>query len=97
MKKCLESGINSFDTAELYGRGKAEKLWGKIFKEINEPRENLVIATKVWRGDDEFVNSNGTTNKKYVKFAVKRSLENLQMDYVDLVYAHGYDFNTPIE
>lgn len=93
----MQNGINHFDTAEIYGFGKAEELWGRVFKEIGEPREKLVIATKVWKGPDLFINSNGTTNRKHVKEALKGSLKRLQLDYVDVVYAHGYDDETPIE
>lgn len=48
-------------------------------------------------GPDAFVNSSKTTNRKHVKEAVKGSLKRLQLDYVDVVYAHGYDDDTPIE
>ena len=56
-----------------------------------------MIATKVWKGPDMFINSSGTTNRKHVKEALKGSLERLQLDYVDIVYAHGCDEETPLE
>lgn len=96
-KLCLKNGINHFDTAEIYQLGKGEEVFGQVFKDIGEKREHLVIATKVWLGPQPFINSDGGTSRKHIREAVKGSLKRLQMDYVDIIYAHGYDQNTPIE
>lgn len=97
VKTCLQNGINLFDTAEMYTLGQDEEDLGKVLKEINEPRERLVITTKVWTAPDFDINSTSGTNKKHIKESVKGSLKRLQLDYVDVVFAHSYDENTPIE
>lgn len=50
IKKCFDAGINFFDTAEAYGFGAAEKIMGRAFKELDLPREELVVSTKLFRG-----------------------------------------------
>jgi aryl-alcohol dehydrogenase-like predicted oxidoreductase len=57
----------------------------------------LVIATKVWTDPNPDINSTQTTSRKHVKEALKGSLKRLQLDYVDIVYAHSYDEKSPIE
>ncbi len=47
IKLCFEAGVNFYDTAEIYGEGMAEKAMGRAFKELNLPREELVISTKI--------------------------------------------------
>jgi aryl-alcohol dehydrogenase-like predicted oxidoreductase len=49
IKKCYDAGVNFFDTAEIYGFGTAESLMGKAIKELNLPREELVISTKLFK------------------------------------------------
>lgn len=55
------------------------------------------MATKIWVAPNSDRNSAATTNKKHVKESIKGSLKRLQMDYVDILFAHGYDFDTPME
>ena len=53
VKTCLENGINFFDTAEAYGQGQGEISLGKAFKELNVPREKIVVTTKIYKiGED---------------------------------------------
>lgn len=92
----MKNGINHFDTAELYGAGEAEVQLGKIIIDLKVPREEVVIATKVHTAKDPFINSQNSTNRKHVRESVKKSLKRLQMDYVDIIYAHLYDFDTPL-
>ena len=49
MKLCFDAGVNFFDTAEIYGFGAAETCMGKAFKELNFPREEIVVSTKINR------------------------------------------------
>jgi aryl-alcohol dehydrogenase-like predicted oxidoreductase len=97
IKTCLEHGVNHFDTAEVYTNGQDEEDLGKVLKQINEPRELLVICTKVWKAPVGGLNGNGNTNKKHIRESLKSSLKRLQLDYVDVVYAHHFDESTPIE
>ncbi len=87
----LNHGINHFDTAEIYGSGICEEALGKILKNISVKREEIVISTKVWSGADSDLNSTRNTNKKHVREAVNSSLKRLQLDYVDVIYAHAFD------
>ena len=94
-KKCLENGINYFDTAEGYGMGKGEIQFGKAIKELNIPREKIVVSTKIFFGgkdpNDSFL------SKKHIREGVMNSLKRLQLDYVDIVFCHRYDMHTPLE
>ena len=94
-KKCLENGINYFDTAEAYGNGAGETSFGKIIKELNIPREKIVVSTKIFSiGDDP---NDSFLSRKHIREGVKNSLKRLQLDYVDIVFCHRYDMHTPLE
>ncbi|KAL4429705.1 hypothetical protein ABPG74_001391 [Tetrahymena malaccensis] len=98
VKKAWDLGINFFDTAELYGYGEGEKQFGVALKALNVPREDLVISTKIFWGtsDPKKINALGL-NRKHIKEGVKNSLKRLQLDYVDVVFCHRYDHETPVE
>ncbi len=93
--KAFEQGINFFDTADMYGPYKNEKLVGKALKGI---RDDVILATKfgIVRGDD---NKSRSINGKpeYVKSACEASLKRLGVDHIDLYYQHRVDKDTPIE
>ena len=94
-KKALESGINFFDTAEIYGLGKGETTFGKTIKELNIPREKIFILTKLFKiGDDP---NDGFLFRKHICEAIKNSLKRLQLEYVDVIFCHRYDCGTPLE
>ncbi len=91
----VESDINFFDTADMYGQGENETLVGKALK---DHRNNVVIATKfgVLRGKDgSFTGIDGTPG--YVKQACERSLQRLGTDYIDLYYQHRVAQDPPVE
>ena len=94
---CLSNGINYFDTSESYVNGKGEETLGKIFQELQEPRQNYVISTKIWNSPDPSMNTKANTNRKHVRVSIRNCLKRLQMDYIDIVFAHGYDEETTIE
>jgi aryl-alcohol dehydrogenase-like predicted oxidoreductase len=60
-------------------------------------REEVVISTKVYTAKDPDINSTSSTNRKHIRESVKKSLKRLQMDHVDIIYAHLYDDETPLE
>jgi voltage-dependent potassium channel beta subunit len=94
-KKCLENGINFFDTAEIYGRGAGETAFGKVIKELNIPREKIVVSTKIFSiGDDP---NDSFLSRKHIREGLRNSLKRLQLDYVDIVFCHRYDMHTPLE
>ena len=93
--KAFDLGINFFDTADMYGPFKNEKLVGKAFKGI---RDDVILATKfgIVRGDDP--QSRGINGRpEYVKSACEASLKRLDVDHIDLYYQHRVDKDTPIE
>lgn len=93
MHTAFDHGINFFDNAESYAHGEAEVLMGKIIKEFR--REDLVISTKIfWGGNGP--NDTGLSRKHLIE-GTKNSLKRLQLDYVDLLFCHRPDANTPIE
>ena len=95
LKICLQNGVNFFDTAEFYGIGVAEKTFGQALKELNVPREKIIVSIKIFKnGTDP---NDGGEGRKHIIEGVKKSLKNLQLDYADIVFAHRYDRNTPIE
>ena len=95
IKICLQSGVNFFDTAEFYGIGVAEKTFGQALKELNVPREKIIVSIKIFKNG--FDPNDGGEGRKHIIEGVKQSLKNLQLDYADIVFAHRYDMNTPIE
>lgn len=97
VKACLENGINYFDTAETYNNGANEEQFGHIFKSIKEDRCNFVISTKIWKAKDADINSTSNTNRKHIRESMLAILKRLQMEYVDIVYAHTFDYETPLE
>ncbi len=95
MKTAYDAGVNFFDNAEAYAQGQAEIIMGKVLKKMAWPRDQLVISTKIfWGGQGP--NDQGLSHKHLIEGA-NRSLRRLQLDYVDLLFCHRPDPNTPIE
>jgi voltage-dependent potassium channel beta subunit len=90
-------GVNFFDNAEVYAGGKSETLMGNALKHLGWERESYIISTKFYWGIAEGPNRKNTLNRKYLHHAIDGSLQRLQLDYVDLVFCHRPDPNTPIE
>lgn len=90
----FEKGVNFFDNADIYARGKAETAMGKAIKDI--PREELVISSKVFWPTMEGPNGRGLS-RKHVYESIHASLKRLDVDYVDLYFCHRYDPDTPVE
>jgi aryl-alcohol dehydrogenase (NADP+) len=93
-KRALESGINFFDTADVYSAGESERVTGKALKEYAK-RHEVVIATKV-NGPMGADPNNRGLSRKHVMDAIDRSLARLGVDYVDLYQIHRFDYETPI-
>ncbi|MDO5425714.1 MAG: aldo/keto reductase family protein [Eubacteriales bacterium] len=99
IRRAMELGINSFDTADVYGNkfnctGSAEAVLGKILQEY--PRDSYVLATKIGYPTTPGVNGGGLS-RKHVREACEASLRRLGTDYVDILYLHLYDEETPVE
>lgn len=101
-KDCLtaaaEAGVNFFDNAEAYAGGQSEEIMGRAIAELGWPRHSYAISTKLYWGiNGDMVNMRNTLNRKYLMQAIDGSLERLGLDFVDLVFCHRSDPETPIE
>ncbi|ROS13930.1 aryl-alcohol dehydrogenase-like predicted oxidoreductase [Raoultella sp. BIGb0399] len=93
----LDAGINFIDTADVYSEGRSEMLTGQALKNLKIPRENVVVATKVFgETGTAGVNSRGSS-RYHIMNSVKESLRRLQLDHIDLYQLHGFDPATPVE
>ena len=95
MQAAYEAGVNFFDNAEAYADGEAEVIMGKVIKRAGWKRSDLVISTKLfWGGSGP--NDRGLS-RKHILEGADASLARMQLDYVDLMYCHRPDSETPIE
>ena len=95
LEEVINSGINFIDTADIYSFGQAEQLLGLGLKDLQVPRDELVIATKVLGKMKENRNRSGLS-RYHIFNAVNDSLERLQLDHIDILYIHGVDFKTSL-
>ncbi|KAI9443383.1 Aldo/keto reductase [Lactarius indigo] len=112
IKFAYENGIQTFDTANVYSNGLSEIILGKAIKQLNLPREEIVVMTKLHHvvarspgaqlsfSDDVdglgYVNQYGQS-RKHIFDSVQHSLKRLQLDYIDVLQCHRFDYNTPVE
>jgi aryl-alcohol dehydrogenase-like predicted oxidoreductase len=90
---CRDAGINFFDSADEYNKGRSEEILGRLVK---GHRENVVLATKCHNAVSEDVNARGTS-RRHVSRAVEASLRRLQTDRVEVLFYHRFDARTPID
>ncbi|HEY1876766.1 MAG TPA: aldo/keto reductase [Rhizomicrobium sp.] len=94
IKHALESGINFFDTADMYSLGVSEEIVGRALRDFGGTRESYVLATKVFFALD---GRHGGLSRKHIMHAIDDSLRRLGTEYVDLYQIHRFDNHTPIE
>ncbi|MET0729071.1 MAG: aldo/keto reductase [Acidimicrobiales bacterium] len=92
-----EAGVNFYDNAEAYAGGESEAIMGKAIAELGWPRESYVVSTKLFWGLTNSVNTKNTLNRKYLLHAIDGSLRRFGLDFVDLVFCHRPDPQTPVE
>lgn len=92
----LDAGINFIDTADVYSNGVSEQITGQALKNLKVPRENVIVATKVFGETGPGPNARGAS-RSHIMDGVKASLKRLQLDHIDLYQIHGFDPATPIE
>lgn len=93
VKKALDLGVNFFDTANVYSKGRSEEIVGELLK---DHRDDVVIATKVRLSTGEGPNREGLS-RYHIMGQVRKSLKRLQTDHIDLYQTHRWDYATPIE
>jgi aryl-alcohol dehydrogenase-like predicted oxidoreductase len=96
VKTSIESGINFFDTADVYTEGESEKILGQSLKNLKVSRQHVVIATKVYGRTGPGRNDVGAS-RGHIMDGVEASLRRLQIDHIDLYQIHGNDSVTPVE
>jgi voltage-dependent potassium channel beta subunit len=99
MCKCYENGVNFFDNAEGYARGRSELVMGKILEKVGWPRDTWLVSSKVFFGaaeEPQKPNQYGLS-RKHVFEACHAALRRLRVDYLDLFFCHRPDPETPIE
>jgi voltage-dependent potassium channel beta subunit len=92
-----DHGVNFFDNAEVYAKGESERIMGEAIRQLGWTREHYIISSKFFWGLTDDPNVKQTLNRKYLLSAVDNSLQRFGMDYLDLIYCHRADPNTPIE
>jgi len=90
----FDQGINFFDNADVYAKGKAELVLGQAVREL--PRESLIISSKVFFPTFEGPNGRGLS-RKHITESIHASLKRLGLDYVDLYFCHRHDPDTTVE
>lgn len=97
-KKCIytaiDNGVNFFDLADVYARGEAERVVGRILKDFR--RQDLVISSKVYWPMSDNVNDRGLS-RKHIMESIDGSLKRLGVDYLDIYFCHRFDPDTPLE
>lgn len=110
---CYKNNLNFYDTANVYSDGVSEEILGKAIKKFNWRRENVVIATKVYgtvgrnnenamsfsqeeKDNKGYANTYGLS-RKHIFDSVDASLKRLDLDYIDLLQIHRFDYDTPIK
>jgi aryl-alcohol dehydrogenase-like predicted oxidoreductase len=96
IRRSLDAGVNFIDTADVYSEGRSEEILGKALKNLGVKRSDVVIATKVYGEVGPGPNDRGAS-RGHIMDGVRRSLERLQLDYLDLYQIHGNDPVTPVE
>src|SRR4030095_7683295 len=95
VRAALDTGITTFDTADVYANTKAETVLGEALK--GERRASLEILTKVYWPTGPRGHNDAGLSRKHIMESINGSLSRLQTDYVDLYQAHRYDHDTPLE
>jgi voltage-dependent potassium channel beta subunit len=96
----FDAGVNFFDNAEVYAKGQSEIIMGEAIRKLGWPRLHYVVSSKYFWGlgrEGNGINRNDTLNRKYLIQAVDGSLQRFGLDFIDLIYCHRSDPNTPVE
>ena len=92
-KACRDAGINFFDCADQYNKGRAEEILGAL---MGAERDDLIVTTKCFNPSRDDPNARGSS-RRHVTRAVEASLKRLRTDRVEVLFLHQFDHLTPIE
>jgi len=95
MVTAYDNGVNFFDNAEIYARGKSELVMGQILKNQGWSRDSYIVSSKVFWGGD--LPTQKGLSRKHITEACHAALRRFQLDYLDLFFCHRPDPETPIE
>jgi voltage-dependent potassium channel beta subunit len=96
LSAAYDAGINFFDNAEVYAGGRSETIRGEAIRDLGWPRHTYVLSSKFFWGIEGSVNTRNTLNRKYLLHAVDGSLRRLGLDFLDLIFCHRPDPETPV-
>lgn len=97
MGAAREAGVNFFDNAEIYAKGRSEEVMGAALRKLGWRRGSYVVSTKLFWGLHDGPNEKNTLNRKYLSEAIEGSLTRFGLSHVDLVFCHRPDPNTPVD
>ncbi len=96
IQKAIELDVNFIDVADVYATGSAETVVGKALEGDNYARKDLIVSSKVFWPMSDNPNDSGLS-RKHIYDSIDNSLKRLQLDYLDIYFAHRFDYYTPIE
>jgi voltage-dependent potassium channel beta subunit len=97
MQAAWDAGVNFFDNAEAYGGGRAEEIAGEALRQLGWRRGSYIVSTKIFFGIHDGPNEKDTLNRKKLREGIDGALRRFGLDYIDLVFCHRPDPETPIE
>jgi voltage-dependent potassium channel beta subunit len=97
MSTARDAGVNFFDNAEVYAKGKSEEVMGAALKKLGWRRGSYLVSSKFFWGLHDGVNEKDTLNRKYLMESIDGSLKRFGLDHLDLIFCHRPDPHTPIE
>ncbi|MFZ4614965.1 MAG: potassium channel beta subunit family protein [Rectinemataceae bacterium] len=97
LEEAYKQGVNFFDNAEVYTRGESERIMGAALRKLNWRRGSWLVSTKVYWGLEDGPNERNTLNRKRLIESIDGCLERLGLPYVDLLFCHRADPETPME
>lgn len=96
MIRAYDAGVNFFDNAEIYARGKSEQVMGNILRKLGWRRSSFVVSSKAFFGDGNNLPNETGLSRKHLVEACENALRRLQVEYLDIYFCHRPDPNTPI-
>ncbi len=97
MSTARDAGVNFFDNAEVYAKGKSEEVMGAALKKLGWRRGSYLVSSKFFWGLHDGINEKDTLNRKYLMESIDGSLKRFGLDHLDLIFCHRPDPHTPIE